>query len=70
LGEGEEDGEKRGEMAQTMYTHMNKCINDWKKKKEINNKRQDYKIGTVYKGTHGRKENEWRLRWGNMVNGL
>jgi hypothetical protein len=27
---GERGGEQRGEVAQTMYTHMNKCINNEK----------------------------------------
>jgi hypothetical protein len=29
---GEGEGWQEGEMAQTMYTHMNKCINNKKKK--------------------------------------
>jgi hypothetical protein len=42
---------------------------------EFNNKRQDCRIGTgcvcVWGGTCERREDEqWRLRWGNIVDGL
>jgi hypothetical protein len=37
----------------------------------INNERQDYKIDTVcVRGTCGKGEGEWRLRWGYIVDGL
>jgi hypothetical protein len=36
-GDGEERAEKQGEeVAQTMYTHMNKCVNNKKDKKWYN----------------------------------
>jgi hypothetical protein len=37
---GEGEGWQEGEMAQTMYTHMNKCINN-KKKKKLNKQKRD-----------------------------
>jgi hypothetical protein len=53
---------RRDEVAQTMYTHVNKCKNDERKKlklvnrkKEIKNERQDCKIGTVWGVLVGRR---------------
>jgi hypothetical protein len=46
LGGGEREAGQGGEVAQTMYTHMNKCKNN-KKEKEIYSKSKRKKRGDI-----------------------
>jgi hypothetical protein len=45
---GEERQGERGEMDQTIYTHMNKCINNKKSLFSFKNKEQEGKTGPVW----------------------